>query len=111
MSRVPERLEDAYDVAREHLEKSATIQKRYYNVRANKKPCQTGDLVWMMNKSTRKVKSPKLQMRWLGPLVIIKRLNDVTYLVKMNEKEVKIIHYDLLKAEKFRGGFVSHVVN
>ena len=27
-----ERLEDAYDVAREHLEKSATRQRRYYDV-------------------------------------------------------------------------------
>ena len=56
-----------------------------------------GDLVWMMNKSIRKGKSPKLQMRWLGPLVVIKRLKDVIFQVKMNEKEGKIIHYDLLK--------------
>ena len=50
-----------------------------------------------MNKSRRKDKSPKLQMRWLGPLVVIRRLNDVTYQVKMNEKDVKVIRYDLLK--------------
>ena len=36
-------------------------------------------------------------MQWLGPVVVIKRLNDVTYQVKMNERDVKIIHYDLLK--------------
>ena len=50
-----------------------------------------------MYKSKRKGKSPKLQVRWLGPLIVIKRLNDVTYQVKMNERDVKIIHYGLLK--------------
>ena len=92
-----DRLEDAYDVARECLKQSAVRQKRYYDVRANEKPYNSGDLVWTMNKSRRKGRSPKMQMRWLGPLVVLKRLNDVTYQVKMNEKEVKIIHYDLLK--------------
>ena len=74
-----ERLEDTYDVAREQLEKSTARQKRYYNVQAKKKPYKTGDLVWTMNKSRRKGKSTKLQMKWLGTLIIIKRLNDVTY--------------------------------
>ena len=92
-----ERLEKAYDVARENLEKSTTTQNRYCNVRANEKPYQAGDLVWTMNKSRRKGKSPKLQMRWLGPLIVIKSLNDMTYQVKMNEIDVKIIHYNLLK--------------
>ena len=89
------RLEDAYDVAREHLQPSAVRQKRYYDVRANEKPYRPGDLVWTMNKARKKDKSPEIQMRWLGPLVVLKRLNDVTYQVKMSEKEVKIMHYDL----------------
>ena len=91
------RLEDAYDVAREHLQSSADRQKRYYDVRAHENPYKSGDLVWTMNKSRKKGRCPKMQMRWLGPLVVLKRLNDVTYQVKMNEKDVKIIHYDLLK--------------
>ena len=91
------RLEDAYDVAREHLKVDAVRQKRTYDVRANENPYEPGDLVWTMNKARKKGKSPKLQSRWLGPLVVLKRLNDVTYQVKMNEKELKIIHYDLLK--------------
>ena len=32
------RLEDANDVAREHLQSSANWQKRYYDVRANESP-------------------------------------------------------------------------
>ena len=66
-------------------------------MRANEKPHESCDLVWMMNKSRKQGKSPKLQMRWLGPLVVLTSLNDVTYQVKVNEKDVKVIHYDLLK--------------
>ena len=91
------RLEEAHEVAREHLRISATRQGRYYDLKANEKPYNTGDLVWTMNKSRRKGVCPKLQIRWLGPLVVLKRLNDVTYRVKMGEKGEKVIHYDLLK--------------
>ena len=97
VQRMRARLEDAYDVAREHLKQDAVKQKRYYDVRANEKPYKPGDLVWTMNKARKKGRCPKMQMRWLGPLVVLKRLNDVTYQVKMSEKVVKIIHYDLLK--------------
>jgi len=92
-----ERLEEAYDVAREHLKTDAVRQKRYYDLRAHEKPYETGDLVWTMNKSRKKGRCPKWQMRWLGPLVVLRRLNDVTYHVKLGEKEEKVIHYDLLK--------------
>ena len=49
-----ERLEDAYEVAREHLKLSANRQKRYYDVKANERPYKVGDLVWGMNKVRRK---------------------------------------------------------
>ena len=92
-----ERLEDAYDVAREHLQTSANRQKRHYDLRANESPYKPGDLVWISNKTRKKGKSPKMQMRWSGPLVVMERINDVTYKLKMNEKDTKIVHYDLLK--------------
>jgi len=92
-----DRLEEAYDVAREHLKVDAVRQKRYYDLRAHEKPYEAGDLVWTMNKSRKKGRCPKWQMRWLGPLVVLKRLNDVTYLVKLSERDEKVIHYDLLK--------------
>ena len=48
-------------------------------------------------KSHRKGKCPKMKMRWIGPLVMLKKLNGVKYQVKVNEKGMKIIHYGLLK--------------
>ena len=40
---------------------------------------------------------PKMQMCRIGPLVVVKQLNDVMYVVKVSEKDSKVIHYDLLK--------------
>ena len=85
-----ERLEDAYEVATEHLRLSANRQKRYYNVKANEQLYKVGDLVWAMNKVRKKGRCPKMQMRWIGPLVVVKRLNDVTYMVKVSEKDSKV---------------------
>ena len=91
------RLEEAYDVARENLQADAVRQKRYYDLNANEKPYEKGDLVWTMNKSRKKGVCPKMQNRWIGPLLVLERLNDVTYRIKLNDKSEKVIHYDLLK--------------
>ena len=37
--------EDAYDVASEHLQSSASRQKRNYDIRAHGSPYEPGDLV------------------------------------------------------------------
>ena len=70
---------------------------RYYDLNANEKPYEKGDLVWTMNKSRKKGVCPKMQNRWIGPLLVLERLNDVTYRIKLNDKSEKVIHYDLLK--------------
>ena len=43
-----DRLEDTYDVAREHLKSSVTRQKKYYDVRANERSYEPENLVWTM---------------------------------------------------------------
>ena len=40
------RLEDAYDVAREHLERSAARKNELLDVQANEEPYKAQDLVW-----------------------------------------------------------------
>ena len=50
VQRQHKRPEDTYDIAREHLDKSAVRQKQYYDVQANEKPNEPGNLC-TMNKS------------------------------------------------------------
>ena len=66
-------------------------------MRVNEKPYKSDDLVWDMNKTRKRGMCPKMQIRWTGPLITLKRLNDVTYQVRISAKELKVMHYDLLK--------------
>ena len=90
-------LENAYNLARESLGASAVKQKRHYDLRAIDEPFQKGDLVWLVNKSRRKGKCPKLQPKWLGPMQVADKLNDVTYKVKTSATEVKVVPFGHLK--------------
>ena len=38
-----------------------------------------------------------MQMNLTGPLIILKCLNDVTYQVRISEKEMKVMHFNLVK--------------
>ena len=97
VERLRERLEDAYLTARKNLGESAKRQKRYYDLKAAEEPYKSGDLVWVVNKSRRKGRCPKLQKKWLGPAVIERKVNDVTYRLRVTPTDRKVIHYDHLK--------------
>ena len=90
-------LGEAYEHARNHLDASANRQKQYYDLGARGKPFQPGDLVWFRNKDRRKGVCPKLQKKWKGPAIVEDRLNDVTYRLRLNEKDKKVLHFDMLK--------------
>ena len=91
------RLENAYLAARENLGESAERQKRYYDLKALDKPFAIGDLAWLANKSRRKGRCPKLQKKWLGPVVVEQQVNDVTYRVRTTKTDSKVVHFDLMK--------------
>ena len=93
-------LENAYSLARESLGASAVKQKRQYDLKAIDEPYVKGDLVWLVNKSRRKGKCPKLQPKWLGPMQVTDRLNDVTYKVRTSPNEVKVVPFEQLKPYK-----------
>ena len=91
------RLENAYTTARENLGESAKRQKHYYDLKALDEPFKVGDLVWLVNKSRRKGRCPKLQKKWLGPAIVEEKVNDVTYKIRVTKAESKVVHYDHLK--------------
>ena len=91
------RLENAYATARENLGESAQRQKHYYDLKAHDEPFRVGDLVWLVNKSRRKGRCPKLQKKWLGPAIVEEKVNDVTYKIRVTKTDNKVVHYDHLK--------------
>ena len=57
-----------------------------------------------MNKSHRKGICPKLQKKWLGPVLVTQKLNDVTYRIRMSKVDTKVVPYEQLKP--YRGDTV-----
>ena len=94
------KLENAYDLAREHLGVSAEHQKKYYDLKAIDEPYVVGDLVWLVNQTRRRGKCPKLQRKWLGPFLVTRKVNDVTYRIQKTPTESKVVPFDQLKPYK-----------
>ena len=91
------RLQEAYEVARENLGKGAERQKRYYYLGTMDEQYQVGDLVWLLNESQRKGKCPKLQRKWLGPMIVEAKVNNVTYKLRVSPTKTRVVHFDKLK--------------
>jgi len=96
------RLENAYSLARENLEVGAERQKRRYDVGTSTLKYASGDLVWLLNQSRRKGRCPKLQKKWLGPMIVEAVLNDVTLKLRVNQSDTKVVHYDKVKPYEAR---------
>ena len=103
-----ERLELVHKYAREKLNVSSEKQKRNYDHRADKKPpYERGDAVWLFNPHRKKGITPKFDLPWEGPFLVLERLSDVTFRIQRTCRSVpKVVHYNRLK--KYRGeGFES----
>ena len=91
-------LQKAHDRARDCLGKSARRQKRNYDRKAKEKGLREGQFVWLHNSAKKKHMSPKLQLRWEGPWLIVKKLSDVTVRIQLRRgAKPKVVHVDRLK--------------
>ena len=78
-------------------EKVQKGKKRYYDLGTMDEQYRVGDLVWLLNESRRKGRCPKLQRKWLGPMVVEAKVNNVTYKLRLSPTKTKVVHFDKLK--------------
>ena len=97
VKRMQKKLTYAYDLARQNLKQAAERQSKYYNRSKHGDAFGSGDLVWYANKLRKKGVSPKLQPKWKGPCLVIKRHNDVLVQIQLGAKKFMNVHTDLLK--------------
>lgn len=91
-------LQEAHARARECLRQSARRQKRNYDRKMHGEGLNEGQFAWLFNKLRKKGRSPKLQLRWEGPYLVVKRLSDVTYRVQLKRgSKAFVVHGDRLK--------------
>lgn len=97
ISRLKKKLHQIHELGREKLKQSVKYQKKYYDIGARKKYYKEGQAVWLHDTSRKVGVCQKLAYRWKGPYVVIKKIDDLTYLVKRSRNSVaKIFHIDRL---------------
>lgn len=97
ISRLKKKLHQIHELGREKLKQSVKYQKKYYDIGARKKNYKEGQAVWLHDTSRKVGVCQKLAYRWKGPYVVIKKIDDLTYLVKRSRNSVaKIFHIDRL---------------
>ncbi|KAK3102361.1 hypothetical protein FSP39_010822 [Pinctada imbricata] len=91
------KLTKAHETTRKHLKKSSDYQKKHYDIKSSKRSLEIGQAVWLYE-ATRKVGvCHKLTSKWKGPYVVVKKIDDLTYMVKRSRKQLaKAYHIDRL---------------
>jgi len=93
-----ENLQSAHEAARKKQSGASRRMKKNYSVKTRGQPLVRGDFVWLFDPTKKKGLSPKLQNRWMGPYVVIKKLSDVVYRIQLKKNsKMKVVHFDRLK--------------
>jgi len=98
LSRQQEMAEDAYNLARNHLQVAAERRKRSYDVRVKKAEYSRGDWVWYYYPRRYTRRSPKWQKMYTGPYLVIRVIPPVNYVVQKSQRSRPfVVHCDKLK--------------
>ena len=96
VQRLEQRLKSAHTLAKEHLLSAQRRQKKDYDLKVLERKYSVGDLVYLINSSTKIGQSNKLKPIWKGPFVITKVVSPVLYRIQGRKIE-SIVHHDRLK--------------
>ena len=97
VQKLRERIEKAHEVAREHLGKNARRHKEHYDAKCLLNSYNAGDLVWYSSGAIDLQITPKLRRSYTGPVVVLKKINDLNYLIQTDVKKTqKVVHHNKL---------------
>ena len=92
-----QRLERIHCFTREHLKLSSDRMKQRYDLLQEGQPLGVGDAVWLHDPQRRKGLSHKLQRPWKGPYLVIKKINDLIYRIRLGPRiKPKVVHRNRL---------------
>ncbi len=75
----------------------ARRQKDNYDAKCTLYSYAPGDLVWYSFPSSQVHLPPKLRKSYSGPMLVVEKKNELTYLIQVNgKKETKVVHHDKL---------------
>ena len=98
VSALRSKLQRGHEIARKHLAASAIRQKEFYDSKGSFHSYTPGNLVWYAGELSQLHLTPKLRSPYEGPFLILKRVNDLNYVVQFNKNGVKkVVHHNKLK--------------
>jgi hypothetical protein len=93
---------NAHNVARTYLQKAAKRQGEMYDAKTQQTKYEKGDMVWVRSDITQLHITPKLRCPYEGPYLIVQKLNELDYLIQLDEYgKCKVVHHNRL--EPYRG--------
>lgn len=94
-----DKLQRVHELARQNLKTAALYRKKHYDIKSSKRILSPGQAVWLYEPSKRPGVCAKLAPTWKGPALVLQRLDDLTYLVKLKlNTRAKVYHIDRLRA-------------
>ena len=87
----------AHCIACEHLRKYAMRNKEIYDTKLHVHNHCTVDVVWYVNEVWIEEISPKLQPTYLGPCLIVRKLNDLIFEMQLSRNgKTRVVHHNKL---------------
>ena len=98
VEKLREKIAQAHEVTRRHLQTYTQRQQDRYDAKANTISYKPGDLVWFLNEIHPPEMCPKLQNNYTGPCVILWKYNNLDYLIQKTKKgKPTVINHNKLK--------------
>ena len=98
VSRQQENAEQAYSLARNHLQVAAERRKRTYDIRVRRAEYSSGDWVWYYYPRRYARKSAKWQKLYTGPYLVVRVIPPVNYVLQRTQRSAPfVVHCDKLK--------------
>ena len=90
-----ETLAEAHDIARQNLKKHSSYRKKAYDRTSRSKVFPLFSPIWLHDPARHPRVCTKLSNRWKGPYLLERRIDDLTYLIRVSpSKPLKAIHVD-----------------
>lgn len=84
------KLNKSYEIAKQNIHESKETNKRYYDKNASREDYQIGDLVYLLNETSKPSTSKKLNPLYTGPYEIIEINSPVNVTLKIKRRNVKV---------------------
>jgi transposase InsO family protein len=97
VQQLQEQLRDVHECARNKLGVALQERKRTYDQKVLEDVYDLGDLVYLLNGTSKKGTTRKLQPVYLGPFSIVRKISDALYVITGIRRHHQVVHHDRLR--------------